>query len=120
MKEVGLRRALIVYLFLGLFSHISIAQETSNYRPGRVIVHAAKAARSQDRKNVADQAIVIEGDKIASVGPMAQVQRSTSDRLIGLPNATVLPGLTDAHTHLTGDPAILDINHWESPSHARR
>jgi len=47
-------------------------------------------------KTVADQAIVIEGDKIVSVGPMAQVQRSTSDRLIDLPNATVLP---DLQTH---------------------
>ena len=55
-------------------------------------------------KTLADQAIVIDGDKIVSVGPMVQVQRSTSDRLIDLPNATVLPGLTDAHTHLTGDP----------------
>src|SRR5213595_211856 len=35
---------------------------------------------------------------------MAQVRRSASDHLIDLPNATVLPGLTDAHTHLTGDP----------------
>src|SRR5256884_1328462 len=35
---------------------------------------------------------------------MVQMQRSTSDRLIDLPNATVLPGLTDARTHLTGDP----------------
>src|SRR2546425_144293 len=46
----------------------------------------------------------MEGDRIVSVGPMAQVQRSASDHLIDLPTATVLPGLTDAHTHLTGDP----------------
>jgi imidazolonepropionase-like amidohydrolase len=104
MKEVGLRRALIVYLFLGLFGQISIAQEGGEQRPGRIVIHAAKLLEVKAGKTVADQAIVIEGDKIVSVGPMAQVQRSTSDRLIDLPNATVLPGLTDAHTHLTGDP----------------
>jgi imidazolonepropionase-like amidohydrolase len=104
MKEVGLRRALIVYLFLGLFGQISIAQEGGEQRPGRIVIHAAKLLEVKAGKTVADQAIVIEGDKIVSVGPMAQVQRSTSDRLIDLPNATVLPGLIDAHTHLTGDP----------------
>ena len=104
MKEVGLRRALIVYLFLGLFGQISIAQEAGEHRPSRIIIHAAKLLEVKTGKTLADQAIVIEGDKIVSVGPMAQVQRSTSDRLIDLPNATVLPGLTDAHTHLTGDP----------------
>ena len=104
MKEVGLRRALIVYLFLGLFGQISIAQEAGEHRPSRIIIHAAKLLEVKTGKTLADQAIVIEGDKIVSVGPMVQVQRSTSDRLIDLPNATVLPGLTDAHTHLTGDP----------------
>src|SRR5213078_2331264 len=105
MKEVGLRRAVIVYLFLGLFGQISIAQEAGEHRPSRIIIHAAKLLEVKTGKTLADQAIVIEGDKIVSVGPMVQMQRSTSDRLIDLPNATVLPGLTDAHTHLTGDPS---------------
>src|SRR5437763_1989 len=104
MKEVGLRRALIVYLFLGLFGQISIAQEAGEHRPSRIIIHAAKLLEVKTGKTVADQAIVIEGEKIVSVGPMAQVRRSASDHLIDLPNATVLPGLADAHTHLTGDP----------------
>src|SRR6266699_3465046 len=104
MKEMGLRRALIAYLFLALFSHLSIAQEAGEHRPSRIIIRAAKLLEVKTGKTLADQAIVIDGDKIVSVGPMAQMQRSTSDRLIDLPNATVLPGLTDAHTHLTGDP----------------
>src|SRR3989449_79276 len=104
MKEMGLRRALVAYLFLALFSHLSIAQEGGEHRPSRIIIHAAKLLEVKTGKTLADQAIVIDGDKIVSVGPMVQVQRSTSDRLIDLPNATVLPGLTDAHTHLTGDP----------------
>ena len=55
-------------------------------------------------KTLSDQAIVIDGGKIVSVGPMAQANRSSGDRFVDLPNATVLPGLTDAHTHLTGNP----------------
>jgi imidazolonepropionase-like amidohydrolase len=35
---------------------------------------------------------------------MSEVRRSSGDRTLELPNATVLPGLIDAHTHLTGDP----------------
>ncbi len=101
---MGLRRALIAYLFLALFSHLSIAQEAGEHRPSRIIIHAAKLLEVRTGKTLADQAIVIDGDKIVSVGPMVQVQRSTSDRLIDLPNATVLPGLADAHTHLTRDP----------------
>jgi imidazolonepropionase-like amidohydrolase len=104
MKEMRLRHALVAYLFLGLFGHISIAQEADEHRPSRIIIHVAKLLEVKTGKTRVDEAIVIDGDKIVSVGPMAQVQRSTSDRLIDLPNATVLPGLTDAHTHLTGDP----------------
>ena len=55
-------------------------------------------------KTLTDQAIVVEGGKIVSVGAMAQANRSSGDRFIDLPNSTVLPGLTDAHTHLTGNP----------------
>src|SRR5438132_13254727 len=42
MKEMGLRRALVAYLFLALFSHLSIAQEGGEHRPSRIIIHAAK------------------------------------------------------------------------------
>lgn len=52
---------------------------------------------------LAGQAIVIEGDKIVSVGPAADVKPAPETETIDLPNATVLPGLVDAHTHLTVD-----------------
>ena len=105
MKEIKLRRVLTTLVLLsGLLSCISTAQETSDHRPNRTIIHAGKLLEVKTGKTLSDEAVVIEGDKIVSVGPMAQVQRSAADRLIDLPNATVLPGLTDAHTHLTGDP----------------
>lgn len=48
-----------------------------------------------------NQQIVISGDKIVSVGPAGSTLAGA--RVIDLPNATVLPGLIDAHVHLTMD-----------------
>jgi imidazolonepropionase-like amidohydrolase len=47
---------------------------------------------------------VIDDSKIVSVGPSAQAKAPAGVTVIDLPNATVLPGLIDAHTHLTSDP----------------
>ena len=55
-------------------------------------------------KILAGQVIVVEGGQIASVGPVSEIKPSPGDGAIDLPNATVLPGLIDAHTHLTFNP----------------
>lgn len=87
-----------------LLSALAPAQGPAAKAAGKVIVHAGKLLDVRTGKTLADQAIVIEGGKISSVGPFTQAQRSPDDRLVDLSNATVLPGLTDAHTHLTGNP----------------
>ncbi len=70
-------------------------------KAGRLIDGRADAARS----NVG---ILIAGDRIKAVGPLAQVQPQAGEgaRVIDLAQMTVLPGLIDAHTHLLlqGDP----------------
>jgi imidazolonepropionase-like amidohydrolase len=70
----------------------------------RVVVHAARLLDVRSGRNLRDQAIVIENDRIVSVGPAAQVQAAPGAIRIELGNLTVLPGLIDAHTHLTMDP----------------
>ena len=70
--------------------------------PGRIVIRAGKLLDVRSGKTLLDQAIVIEGDKIVTVG--AEAKPSASDTVIDLHNATVVPGLIDAHTHLTGDP----------------
>src|ERR1700730_14543167 len=93
----------IVLLSFAL-SVLGLTQESATRSPERVLLHAGRLLDVRSGKIRADQAVVIEGNKIVSVGEMAQANRASGDRLIDLPNATVLPGLTDAHTHLTGDP----------------
>src|SRR5499427_1206889 len=69
-----------------------------------VAVHAAHVFDVKSGKTLNDQIIVIEDGKIASVGAAAQANVPSDAVRIELPNATVLPGLIDAHTHLTMDP----------------
>jgi imidazolonepropionase-like amidohydrolase len=71
-------------------------------QPKRVIVRAGKVLDVKSGRTLSNQAIVIEAGKIVSIG--GDAKPNTGDQVIELPNATVLPGLIDAHTHLTGDP----------------
>src|SRR5580700_8663493 len=70
----------------------------------RVVVRAGHLLDTKSGKTLVNQAIVIEGEKIVSVGPMAEVKTAAGDQIIELPQATALPGLIDAHTHLDEGP----------------
>ena len=70
----------------------------------KTVVHAGKLLDVKTGTMLSDQAIVIEGDKIISVGPMSGLKLTGSEQRIELGNATVLPGMIDAHTHLTFNP----------------
>jgi imidazolonepropionase-like amidohydrolase len=47
-----------------------------------------------------DQVIVIRGNRIESVGDAASAKVPAEAKVLDLSNATVLPGLIDAHTHI--------------------
>src|SRR5579862_8317510 len=102
MKKATRRIFPGIVFSLFFFGSYATAQQAKP--AGRVVVHAGKLLDVRTGKTLADQAIVIEEGKIVSVGPFAQASRSAGDRFVDLGSATVLPGLTDAHTHLTGDP----------------
>ena len=50
--------------------------------------------------------VLVRGNRVAAVGPRAQVAVPPSARQIALPNATLLPGLIDAHSHLFLHPYV--------------
>jgi imidazolonepropionase-like amidohydrolase len=50
--------------------------------------------------------VVVRGNRIAAVGPPASVAVPAGARHIDLPNATLLPGLIDAHSHLFLHPYV--------------
>ena len=67
-----------------------------------IVIRAGRLLDVKTGKTLTNQTIVIQGDKIASVGADAQIPAGA--QVIDLSNATVLPGLIDAHTHLTMNP----------------
>jgi imidazolonepropionase-like amidohydrolase len=84
-----------------LIARLLVAQAAP--APRHVVIRAGHLLDVKTGDTRANQAIVIEGDKIVSVGPASEIKAMADAQTIDLPNATVLPGLIDAHTHLTFD-----------------
>ena len=67
-----------------------------------VAIRAGRLFDSRSGKILENQVILVEGEKISSVGPASQVQIPTGAQIVDLSKATVLPGLIDGHTHVFG------------------
>jgi imidazolonepropionase-like amidohydrolase len=74
-------------------THATSEARTVVIRAGSLI----DGAGAQPKRN---QAIVIRGNRIVSVGDAASSQAPPDGQVIDLGSATVLPGLIDTHTHI--------------------
>ena len=95
-----LNRCTIVSALLVLAANLAWGQQMAPVKT--VVIHAGRMLDVKTGKTLTGQTIVTQGDKITSVGAEAQVPAGAT--VIELPNATVLPGLIDAHTHITFTP----------------
>ena len=67
-----------------------------------IVAIKAKAMVDVDRGRLIDNAtVVIRGDRIVAAGSSADTPVPANASVIDLPATTVLPGLVDAHVHLT-------------------
>jgi imidazolonepropionase-like amidohydrolase len=55
---------------------------------------------------VPDAAIVISGGRITSLGPAAKIKPPAGAQVIDLTGKTIIPGIINAHSHISDDPAI--------------
>lgn len=76
---------------------------------GRHAYRAAWLIDGESDEPLRDGAVVVEGERLAWVGPASELPRGVPVRELG--EATLLPGLIDMHVHLVwsggGDPAAL-------------
>jgi imidazolonepropionase-like amidohydrolase len=68
--------------------------------PQVIAVRAGHLFDSKSGQMLTNQVVLINGEKISEVGAADRVQIPSGAQVIDLSQATVVPGLVDAHTHL--------------------
>jgi len=87
----------IVFVLMFLAAFAAQAQG-----PTVIAIRAGRVFDSKSGKIADNQVILVEGEKITSVGTAESVQMPAGAQVIDLSKATVLPGLIDGHTHIFG------------------
>lgn len=96
-------RTLWLVLALGAVTPI-----TAQSPPAPVtVLRAARLITGTGAAPIVPAMIRVEGDRIVEVGTTVRIPPGA--RIVDLGDATLLPGLIDLHTHLTGDERV----HWE-------
>ncbi|MFN2596384.1 MAG: amidohydrolase family protein [Pyrinomonadaceae bacterium] len=96
-------RLLLLLLLFPLLFHAARAQEIARgAAPRRTVVRAARMLDVRSGAFVNNPVVVVEGDKIVSVGSNLAVPAGA--RVIDLGDVTLLPGLIDCHTHVLLEP----------------
>ena len=68
--------------------------------PRTVAIHAGQMFDSKSERMASKQVIIVQGERIADVGPEGSVKIPPGAEEIDLGTATVLPGLVESHNHM--------------------
>jgi imidazolonepropionase-like amidohydrolase len=102
--EIMKKIVVSLLVIFSLWQSFASAQQSAPKRPTSIIL--IKAGRLIDVRSgrvLENQGILIENDRIKAVGPFDShlaLPHPSSARIIDLSKATVLPGLSDTHTHI--------------------
>jgi imidazolonepropionase-like amidohydrolase len=99
-KDFMRLKAVCFLLFLLVIFMPSAIAQTARH----VAIHAGRVLEVKSGKMLSDQMLLTEDGKILSISSAADAKVPSDALRVDLPNATVLPGFIDAHTHLTMDP----------------
>ena len=97
----------LLFLCAALLAFATLPARAQDSAAGTVVVKAGRLLDVRSGNYRSDQLILIEGGKIREAGDASEVQPHVpaGAKEIDLSRYTVLPGLIDAHTHLTSDPS---------------
>ena len=95
-------RKFVQIVSFSLLLSCSSASHSQNTRPAastRIVIRAARMLDVSTGKIVNDPVVIVDGERIVSVGTGSAAWKDA--RVIDLGDSTILPGLIDAHTHIT-------------------
>jgi imidazolonepropionase-like amidohydrolase len=69
-----------------------------------IAIRAGRLFDSKTGRILSKQVVLIEGERIAAIGPESEIRIPAGAQVIDLSQSTVLPGLIDAHTHMFNNP----------------
>ena len=106
----GLRSAIPLSAFLAFVALVSrcgaFAQQPAKAQ-GPVVLHAARLLQVDSGNVLQPGEVLVEGNRIKAVG--TSVEHPAGATVIDLGNATLMPGLIDAHVHLFLHPGAEDL-----------
>src|SRR5437773_10772059 len=76
---------------LMILAGMAITTVAQGQAPKRTVIRAGRVLNVRTGELRANQAIVIEGDKISQIWPYAEVKAAVADRTIDLPDHRLLP-----------------------------
>ena len=77
------------------------AQQSYQPSAGRTLIRAGHVIDVHTGNELADETVIVQGDKIVGLAKTADTPEKEGDRVIDLAQYTVLPGMIDVHVHLT-------------------
>ncbi|MGE7137198.1 amidohydrolase family protein [Luteibacter sp. NPDC031894] len=93
------RTRLWALLALSLFSMACVGADAPP-SVDSVLLKADRVFDARDEQTHEGWVVLVQGGKIADVGPVAKVSAPAGTQTIDLPGTTLLPGLIDAHSHI--------------------
>ena len=109
-----MKKTLLLLLTMCCSLIASVSSFAQNKAANVTLIKAGRLIDVRAGRVLENQAILVEGERIKAVGPLAEVQRNAPNdaKLIDLSRMTVLPGLADCHTHilLQGDITAADYD----------
>jgi imidazolonepropionase-like amidohydrolase len=100
----SLNRRMLRYCAAALFAPILFAAAAQAAEP--LAIKAGRLLDVETGRVLQNQVILIDGERITAVGSAGATAIPPGARIIDLSTSTVLPGLIDAHTHLTVNPQL--------------
>jgi imidazolonepropionase-like amidohydrolase len=97
---VSLSLCLSVFLSLCLCASVANCLAIQEQPPGVYLLKPSRIFDGESAQLIEGMVVLVRGEKIETVGKIAEVNAPAEAGIIELPGATLMPGLIEAHSHV--------------------